>query len=305
MAWIDDVLKSLYVMASLVEARDPYTGGHLWRVSQFGRLLAGSGGLEDADVARVALGGFLHDLGKVGVPDAILNKPDRLSEAEYAIVKTHPELGERVLLGHPLASLVRAAVLSHHEMPNGRGYPHRLQGAAIPVEARIIGIADAFDAMTSTRPYRRGMPIERALGIIRGELGEQFDREWGERFLELGEAGALDLIVGHSEPGIPLQDCPNCGPTIVLGRRHTSGSFVYCRCCGAEAVVDRRDGALSIAPSGRQGTPDALRPDVDEELVLELAHSVLTPGLRAAIAPLLAPAAAPRQAWWQRLLSVD
>ncbi|WP_084637440.1 HD-GYP domain-containing protein [Paludibacterium yongneupense] len=313
MTWIDDVLKSLYVMASLVEARDPYTGGHLWRVSQFSRLLAEEAGLPDVDVARVALGGFMHDLGKVGVPDAILNKPDRLTDEEYAIVKTHPELGERVLSGHPLAALVRSAVLSHHEMPNGRGYPHQLQGPAIPLEARIVGIADAFDAMTSTRPYRRGMPLAKGLDIIREALGQQFDREWGERFIALGEAGALDAIVGHSEPGIPLQTCPNCGPTIVVRRHLETGSLVYCRCCGAEATLDRRGGAIGIEPTGKLGSPSALQPDVDDDLVSELVHDVLSPGLRAAIRPLLAPLSAgvagpavpTASRWWQRLFSVS
>ena len=128
---IEDLLKSLYVMASLVEARDPYTGGHLWRVSQFSHLTARDCGLGETDAARIALGGFLHDLGKVGVPDAILNKPDRLTAAEYDVIKTHPEIGSRLLSGHPLAEMVRAAVLSHHETPDGNGYPQRLSATAI------------------------------------------------------------------------------------------------------------------------------------------------------------------------------
>ena len=264
---IDELLKSLYVMASMVEARDPYTGGHLWRVSQFSRILASNVGLPDTDVARIALGGFLHDLGKVGVPDAILNKPGALSDEEYAVIKTHPEVGNRVLSGHPLAELARAAVLSHHETPDGTGYPRRLSGQAIPLDARIVGICDAFDAMTSNRPYRRGMPVDRALAIIEENLDGQFDGELGRHFLTLGRAGALDSIIGHSEPGIPVQECPLCGPTIVVRHGNRSGDRVYCRNCGGEAVVHWQGGAVHVAPTGKKGTVEQLQPDVDIDLV--------------------------------------
>jgi hypothetical protein len=264
---IDDLLKSLYVMASMVEARDPYTGGHLWRVSQYSRLLAERHGLPATDVARITLGGFLHDLGKVGVPDAILNKPERLSDEEYAVIKTHPEVGSRLLSEHPLAGLARAAVLSHHETPDGNGYPHRLAGHDIPLDARIVGICDAFDAMTSNRPYRRGMPVDKALSIIEQNLGTQFDRELGVLFLGLGQQGALDHIVGHSEPGIPLQECPMCGPTIVVSRRHQSGDHVYCRHCGGEAEVVREGDRVGIVGTGRHGSVQDLQPEADMELI--------------------------------------
>lgn len=264
---IDELLKSLYVMASMVEARDPYTGGHLWRVSQYSRLLAEHHGLADTDVARIALGGFLHDLGKVGVPDAILNKPDRLTDEEYAVIKTHPEVGSRVLSEHPLAGLARAAVLSHHETPDGNGYPHRLAGDDIPLDARIVGICDAFDAMTSTRPYRRGMPVEKALTIITENLGTQFDRELGALFLELGEQGALAPIVGHTEPGIPLQECPMCGPTIVVHARDQNGDHVYCRHCGGEAEVVRDGNKIGIVGTGRKGSSADLQPEADMDLI--------------------------------------
>jgi HD domain len=264
---IDDLLKSLYIMASLVEARDPYTGGHLWRVSQYSRLLAAADGLPDSDVARIALGGFLHDLGKVGVPDSILNKPARLTDEEYAVIKTHPEVGSRLLSEHPLAGLARAAVLSHHETPDGNGYPQSLRSGDIPVDARIVGICDAFDAMTSTRPYRRGMPVDKALSIIGENLGTQFDAGFGRLFVELGHAGELAPIVGRSEPGIPVQECPMCGPTIVVRRRNHSGDHVYCRSCGAEAEVERIGAAIHIKPTGRKGSVEALQPEADMDLI--------------------------------------
>lgn len=267
MSHIEDLLKSLYIMASLVEARDPYTGGHLWRVSQFSRLLTEDAGMPDTDVARITLGGFLHDLGKVGVPDAILNKPDRLSDEEYAVIKTHPEVGNRLLSGHPLAGLARAAVLSHHETPDGNGYPHRLSGEDIALDARVVGICDAFDAMTSTRPYRRGMAVDKALAIIDENLGRQFDRALGERFVRMGRAGLLDHIVGHSEVGIPMQECPICGPTIVVRRDHHTGDHVYCRHCGGEVRVEHDGDAIHVIPTGRKGTPEDLQPEVDAALI--------------------------------------
>lgn len=266
----EHLLKSLFVMASMVEARDPYTGGHLWRVSQFSRILAEEGGLPANEVARITLGGFLHDLGKIGVPDAILNKPSKLTIEEYEVIKTHPEVGSRLLADHPLAELARSAILSHHETPDGRGYPHGLSGAAISVDASIVGICDAFDAMTSTRPYRKGMPTDKALGILRENLGRQFHEAWGLRFIRLGESGNLDHIVGHSEPGIPLQTCPMCGPTIVITRRHQHGDHVYCRSCGGEASVDRHDGRLSIVPTGKRGNRHDLEPEIDNSLLAEL-----------------------------------
>lgn len=262
-----DLLSSLLVMAWMVEARDPYTGGHLWRVSRFSRLLASDAGFPEADVARISLGGFLHDLGKVGVPDHILNKKDRLTEEEYEVIKTHPEIGWRTLVGHPLAQLAEAAVRAHHEMPDGRGYPRGLSGGDIPQDAAIVGICDAFDAMTSTRPYRRGMPIERALVIIEENLGRQFNREFGARFIELGQRGVLDHIVGHSDEGIPLRECIMCGPTLVLRKGQRANEHVYCRSCAGEYVTGIQDGRLIATPTGKMGRPRDLEPEADFELI--------------------------------------
>ncbi|GAB4289247.1 MAG: hypothetical protein Kow0096_02030 [Thiohalomonadaceae bacterium] len=267
------LLQSLFVMAWMVEARDPYTGGHLWRVSQYSRLLAQDAGLPDTDVARITLGGFLHDLGKISVPDAILNKPDRLTDEEYAVIKTHPEVGARLLAEHPLAPLANAAVLYHHERPDGTGYPRRLAAADVPLDARIVGICDAFDAMTSTRPYRRGMPVAQALDSIESCLERQFDRRLGSRFLALGRAGALDHIAGHTDHGIPLQECPLCGPTIVVRRHQHDGDKVYCRHCGSEATVGHKDGHVCVIPTGRKGTPQDLEPEADLDVIGELVRA--------------------------------
>jgi len=266
----EDLLTSLLVMAWMVEARDPYTGGHLWRVSRFAHLLAADAGLPASAVARIAVGGFLHDLGKISVPDHILGKKDRLTDAEYAVIKTHPDVGWRMLAGHPLATLAEAAIRAHHETPDGGGYPRGLRGMDVPSDARIVGICDAFDAMTSTRPYRRGMPVGKALEIIEENLDRQFDREFGQRFLALGRAGQLDHIVGHSDAGIPLRECVMCGPTLVVRRDSRAGDHLYCRSCSGEYALAQQDGKLTAVPTGRMASPVELEPEADTALISQV-----------------------------------
>ncbi|MDO9214728.1 MAG: HD domain-containing protein [Methylococcales bacterium] len=268
---IDDLLPTLYSMAFLVEARDAYTGGHLWRVSQLVARLALAAGLSRKEAATAALGGFLHDLGKVGVPDAILNKTDKLTDTEYAIIKTHPDVGVRVLHGHPLAALVHDAVLSHHERVDGRGYPNGITEGAISQAAKMVSLADAFDAMTSSRPYRAGMPLEAALEQIKINLGGQFDKKLGERFIALGRAGELDVIVGHSDAGIPLHSCPMCGPVVVVKREQKVGDAVYCRVCGNEFhLAENNNHVLQLEPTHKKGTPADLIMDIDYPLLEQL-----------------------------------
>lgn len=262
-----NLLASLLTMAWFVEARDPYTGGHLWRVSRYARLLAERAGFSDADAARISLGGFLHDLGKVGVPDAILRKPGPLTADEYAVIRTHPDIGLRMLSAHPLADLVRDAVLLHHERPDGGGYPRGLAGDAIPDMARIVAICDAFDAMTSQRPYRPGMPRDQALAIIRELRGTQFDARFADAFIASGEAGELDHVLGHSDEGIALQSCPMCGPTLVLRREHQQGDHLYCRNCSGEFVLEPDTSGLRAVPTGQQGDAIDLEPESDSALI--------------------------------------
>jgi hypothetical protein len=271
MRQLDEILASLLVMAWMVEARDPYTGGHLWRVSRYSRLLATAAGLDQQHVARIALGGFLHDLGKIGVPDAILRKPGPLSADEQAVIRTHPDIGFRVLAAHPLAFLVRNAVLSHHERPDGTGYPHGLRGDMVPLDARIVGICDAFDAMTSSRPYRTGMPIADALQAIEDSLARQFDAGLGCRFIMMGRDGVLDHIAGHSDDGIPLRHCPMCGPTLVIRRDQIPGSYVYCRSCSGEFIAEPNENdSLRVIPTGRQGSAKDLEPGADIPLIAQI-----------------------------------
>ena len=263
----EDLLSSLLAMSWMVEARDPYTGGHLWRVSQFSQLLAGRAGLAAKEVSRIAVGAFLHDLGQISVPDHILGSKDKLTDEQFAIIKTHPEVGWRMLASHPLAKLAEQAIRAHHETPDGKGYPQGLQGDDISVDARIVGICDAFDAMTSTRPYRAGMSVAKALAIIEDKLGQQFDRALGTRFVALGRQGELDHIVGHSDKGIPLQSCVMCGPIIAVKRSHSTGKNLYCPSCAGEYAVQKSGDTFQITPTGNTGTAADLAPQLDTDII--------------------------------------
>lgn len=264
---IGALVSSLLLMAWFVEARDPYTGGHLWRVSRYSRLLAEATGLAPADVARVSLGGFLHDLGKIGISDAVLRKPSDLDEPEHAMIRTHPEMGARMLAGHPLAGLVLEAIYSHHERPDGKGYPRGLSGEAIHLDARIVGLCDAFDAMTSSRPYRVGMSRGQALAIIQSQSGSQFDATLCKHFLVLGRQGVLDHIIAHSDEGIPLQQCPMCGPTLVIRREQQAGEYIFCRNCGGGFTLEQSASGLVVQPTGEVGNPLDLQPMADHALI--------------------------------------
>lgn len=245
------LLRSLMLMAWMVEARDPYTGGHLWRVARMAEELGRSLGLPDKEIRRIALAGFLHDIGKIGVPDAVLRKPGKLDDDEYAVIKTHPTIGQRILAEHPLAHLVMDVVLHHHETPDGLGYPMGLVGTAIPLDARLVGICDAFDAMTSTRPYRQGMPIAAALAVIANAAGTQFDAELARHFVALSETGVFDHIVGHSDEGIPLGVCVSCGPVIQRYRTTQPGEHADCPACNARYLWQESGGGLHAAHIGQ------------------------------------------------------
>jgi response regulator RpfG family c-di-GMP phosphodiesterase len=268
------LLTSLMIMGSVVEARDAYTGGHLWRVAQFSRLLARGAGMDEHQVFLMALGGYLHDLGKVGVPDSVLNKAGALTDEEYAVIRTHPATGRAMLQEHPLAPLALDAITYHHERPDGRGYPDGLDGDAIPLVANVVAIADTFDAMTSTRPYRRGMPVERAVELLASEGGRQLDAHLLGHFLILARAGELDHVVGHSLTGHRLADCPYCGP-IIPTHEVANGDLHACRACSGVFRLHRKGEDWVVEETGDHAALADLRPEPDRapigELIRELA----------------------------------
>ena len=225
------LLKSLVSLATVIEAKDPYTGGHTWRVSRYSRTLAEEIGLLRDEVFVVHFGSLMHDIGKVSVPDPILNKADKLTNVEYDIMKKHPETGLMLIRDHPLGALTLDIVASHHERFDGGGYPRGLTGNNISLFARIVAIADAFDAMTSARPYQRSMPAEIAYQIMAKESGRQFDPLLLSAFLNLGRRGELDHILGHSSDERLMHSCPVCGPIIVIPTRWQEGDQVICPKC--------------------------------------------------------------------------
>lgn len=169
--------------AKALEARCAETAGHVGRIAAWSQTAARSIGLDDEAVEHVRLGAYLHDVGKVGVPDSILWKAAQLSEEEWPLMRAHPLIGEKMLAAVTLPEPVRRIVRHHHERFDGAGYPDGLYGAAIPVGARIVPVADAFDAMCSDRPYRDGMTAEAAASRLRGGAGTQFDPDMVEVFL--------------------------------------------------------------------------------------------------------------------------
>lgn len=237
------LLKSMLSLATVIEAKDPYTGGHTWRVSRYARLLAEDIGLTPDEVFIVHFSSLMHDIGKVSIPDPILNKEGKLTSVEYDIVKKHPETGWSLVREHPLGVLALDIVRSHHERYDGLGYPRGLAGNQISLFARIAAIADAFDAMTSARPYRLGMPAETAYQLIAQDSGKQFDPILVDTFLDLGRRGELDHILGHSSEERLLHTCAACGPIIVVPANWKSGEQVICpKCLGNYDVhPDRGD----------------------------------------------------------------
>jgi HD-GYP domain-containing protein (c-di-GMP phosphodiesterase class II) len=271
------LLKSLAMMASVIEARDAYTGGHLYRVSQYCHLLAEAAGLPRGMVFLARLGGFLHDIGKVGIPDGILGKRGPLSPAEFEVVKTHPGIGASLIQAHPLGDLALLAIHQHHEWVNGMGYPDCLAGEAISIYAKIVSIADAFDALTSTRPYRLGTTPDPAASTLLLERGTQFDTPLLNTFIEMIQEG-LGHITGHSEPGLPMVSCPNCGPVITVSAETADGESAFCRVCGTRHLLHRLGDTFEVEPTGERGSAEQLRPRPEmnalEVLVSEAPRSV-------------------------------
>ncbi len=162
-------------MANAIEAKDEYTEGHNDRVSKLAVMLAERAGLAIKEIEQVRMGGILHDIGKIGIPDNVLNKHGPLNDEEFRMIKSHPVQGEKIL--QPLRSLqeVSTIVLHHHERYDGGGYPAGLAGEKIPLFARIVAIADSFDAMTTNRPYRKALSLDTVLAELEQGAGVIWD----------------------------------------------------------------------------------------------------------------------------------
>jgi putative two-component system response regulator len=183
---LDSAEAAFMTLALTIEARDPNTNGHCERLAHHAVLLGRTLGLSAEDLNALHRGGYLHDVGKVGVPDAVLLKPGKLTAEEMELMRRHPEIGDTLCA--PLQSLrhVRPIILGHHERLDGSGYPHGLKGDQVPVLAQVVGIVDVYDALTSRRPYRAALSPEEAGRHLREEMAQgKFARHYVEAFLDV------------------------------------------------------------------------------------------------------------------------
>ncbi len=178
-------MESIQTVRYTVEAKDTYTRGHSDRVSEYSVLIGQKLGLPEEDIRRLRIGGLFHDVGKIGVPDNILQKNGKLTDDEYSEIKNHPTIGAHILSSASIFQDIIPIVKHHHERYDGRGYPGQLKGEEIPYLARIAAVADAFDAMTSRRVYRDSLPIDRVISEIDNNKGTQFDPQIADAFLDI------------------------------------------------------------------------------------------------------------------------
>ncbi|KTS33770.1 hypothetical protein NS228_11395 [Methylobacterium indicum] len=196
----------IFRLSLAVEYRDNDTGDHTWRVARYSQIMAEALGLDAELCRRVYLAAPLHDVGKVGIPDGVLLKPGRLDEEEFALIRTHAEIGKRILGGSHCALIGLAAEIAeaHHERWDGGGYPRGLSGEAIPLAARIVAVADVFDALTTERPYKRAMPLPEARACIEAESGRHFDPACVAAFLSRWD----DIVAVGVSAAARLRDLP-------------------------------------------------------------------------------------------------
>lgn len=186
---IDKDLKEIRItelietILTILDARDPYTLDHSFRVTEVATLIARDMNLPKAQIKIIHEAAYMHDIGKIGIPDSVLNKAGRLDREEMRYMQAHPRIGYNVLVKLPLFRRIADIVLFHHERWDGMGYPNGLKKEQIPLESRIIAVADAFDAITSDRPYRKGQSLEYGIEEIQKHQGDQFDPLVVEHFL--------------------------------------------------------------------------------------------------------------------------
>ncbi len=180
--------ETIRTLAAAIDAKDPYTRGHSERVSSYSMAIAKHLGLDSEEVFRVRIGAILHDVGKLGIGDSILHKPAGLTDEEYAIMRQHPVIGSQIMAPIRMLKDIIPGIRNHHETWDGKGYPDHLAGEQIPLIARIIGVADSFDAMTTDRPYQKAMSLEHVITKLRAMAGTRFDPRVIEALVEAVEA---------------------------------------------------------------------------------------------------------------------
>lgn len=233
---------TLVALANAIELRDHYTVGHTWRVTNFAMEIARELGWDDKKIGEVQMGGVLHDIGKIAIDNAILSKTSDLNEMEFAQMKIHPERGADLLRDvkflHPLIPYC----LFHHERWDGCGYPFGLKGQDIPLEGRLIAVADAFDAMTSTRPYREGMNPDDAMREMVSSKSKQFDPLIVDALDRCYKAGRIDQILQeYYKKEAHSIACPFCSTFIRFDESVQSGSRLHCNVCHKMISIIQKD----------------------------------------------------------------
>jgi HD-GYP domain-containing protein (c-di-GMP phosphodiesterase class II) len=192
-------LETIKTLAAAIDAKDQYTHGHSERVSSFSMAISRHLGLTQEEVFRVHIAAILHDVGKLGIRESILNKPGGLSDEEFEIMRQHPSIGAQIMSPIRMLKDIIPGIRNHHETWNGKGYPDQLSGEEIPMVARIIGVADTFDAMTTTRPYQQAMTLDYVLDKMRSMSGTRFDPVVIDAFIAAVEAGDITPPAPSSE----------------------------------------------------------------------------------------------------------
>lgn len=240
-------------IANAVEGRDHYTGGHTHRVTNFALEIARKLGWAEEQLEMCRMGGVLHDVGKIAVDDAVLRKPGRLTDEEFAKMRIHPERGARMLQDIESLRPLIPYCLYHHERYDGKGYPKGLAGEAIPIEGRLIAVADAFDSMTSNRPYRKALDPELAIAEVERCKGTQFDPAVADALVACYREGKITPIVQESLKGGRSISCPFCSTFISIPEGANLGHVFECQVCHRNVQLQEQNNALfgELAPQTR------------------------------------------------------
>ncbi len=217
----EEAMRLVIAFSSLIEMKDDYTVGHCARVKTWASGIGRKLGLSRKEIDDVVIAAMLHDIGKIGVPDAIINKPGRLDEREFEVIRGHPARGADVLARYGRFARAAEIIRHHHEALDGSGYPEGLRGDKIPMGSRIVAVIDAYDAITSTRSYRQAMPAAKGMAILGEKRGTQFDARVVDVFCRLLAEGTTERVD------------PVCGMAGEEGRVASHGGTDYYFCSAA------------------------------------------------------------------------
>ncbi len=237
---------TIVALSNSVEARDHYTVGHTWRVTNFALQIARAMGWTEDQLKTCEIGGVLHDVGKIAIEDSILCNPGRLTDEEFAKMKVHPEKGARMMQDIPFLKPVIPYCLYHHERFDGKGYPFQISGEKIPIEGRLIAVADTFDAMTSNRPYRKGLDPELAIAELEKGRGTQFDPECVDALVRCYREGKISSIMQDYMKDERSVACPFCSTHIKIAEGTAVNTIFLCDVCKRRVRLSEQNEALFL-----------------------------------------------------------